>query len=151
MGLNYHIFISKGRPVEITIAQNQENPDIGIMKLQGTLDGASYEYFITKAQKLYDSGTRNLLLDMSELTFLSSAGIAALHRIARVFRGEDRTTFEEGWSAIHAIAKDRESGLQAHIKLLNPSENILAVLDIVGLKAFFEVFTDIHPALASFH
>ena len=87
---------------------------------------------------------------MSELTFLSSAGIAALHRIARVFRGEDRTIMEEGWSAIHAIAKDHNSGAQDHIKLLNPRENILAVLDTVGLQAFFEVFTDIHPAMASF-
>ena len=137
--------------MEISFSQNQNTPDVGIMKLQGALDGSSYEYFITEAQKLYDTGIRNLLLDMSELNFLSSAGIAALHRIARVFRGEDRTTMEEGWSAIHAIAKDHNSGSQAHIKLLNPGENILAVLDTVGLQAFFEVFTDIHPAMASFH
>jgi hypothetical protein len=136
--------------LELVISQHQESPAIAIMKLQGALDGVSYEYFITEAQKLYDAGTRDLLLDMSELTFLSSAGIAALHRIARVFRGDDRTTMEEGWSAIHAIAKDHDSGSQAHIKLLNPSENILAVLDTVGLQAFFEVFTDIHPAMASF-
>lgn len=137
--------------MEIIISQNQDTSAICIMKLQGALDGASYEYFITEAQKLYDAGTRNILLDMSELTFLSSAGIAALHRIARVFRGENRTIMEEGWSAIHAIAKDHDSGSQAHIKLLNPSENILAVLDTVGLQAFFEVYTDIHPAMASFH
>ncbi len=137
--------------MEIIFSQNQDTPATCILKLQGALDGASYEYFITEAQKLYDAGTRNLVLDMSELTFLSSAGIAALHRIARVFRGEDSATLEEGWSAIHAIAKDHDSGSQEHIKLLKPSENILAVLDTVGLKAFFEVFNDIHPAMASFH
>ena len=137
--------------MEIVISQNQDTSAICIMKLQGALDGASYEYFITEAQKLYDAGTRDLLLDMSELTFLSSAGIAALHRIARIFRGENRATLEEGWSAIHAIAKDRDSDSQDHIKLLNPNENILAVLDTVGLQAFFEVFTDIHPAMVSFH
>jgi anti-anti-sigma factor len=136
--------------VEISFSQNQDSPDISIMKLQGALDGASYEYFITEAQKLYDTGIRNLLLDMSELTFLSSAGIAALHRIARVFRGEDRAIMEEGWSAIHSISKDQNSSAQEHIKLLNPGENILAVLDTVGLQAFFEIFTDIHPAMASF-
>ena len=137
--------------MEIIISQNQDTSATCIIKLQGALDGASYEYFITEAQKLYDAGTRNLLLDMSELTFLSSAGIAALHRITRIFRGEDRATLEEGWFAIHAIAKDHNSSAQKHIKLLNPSENILAVLDTVGLKAFFEVFTDMHPAMASFH
>jgi anti-anti-sigma factor len=137
--------------MEIIISKSQDTPTLCVMKLRGALDGQSYENFITEAQKLYDTGTRNLLLDMSELTFLSSAGIAALHRIARVFRGEDRANLEEGWSAIRAMAKDQNSSIQEHVKLLNPGENILKVLDTVGLKAFFEVFTDIHPAMASFH
>ena len=75
--------------MEIIISQNQDAPTITIMQLKGALDGNSYQAFITKAEKLYDSGSRNLLLDMSELDFLSSAGLAALHRIARVFRGDD--------------------------------------------------------------
>jgi len=136
--------------MDIIISKDQATPTISVMKLSGALDGNSYESFITEAQELYDSGTHNLLLDMSELTFLSSAGIAALHRIARVFRGEDRSTMEEGWSAIRAIAKDQDSDIQEHVKLLNPGENILEVLDTVGLSAFFEVFTDVHPAMASF-
>jgi hypothetical protein len=57
------------------------------------------------------SGTRDLLVDMSELTFLSSAGLSGLHRTARVYRGEDSSTFEEGWAAIHAMGKERDSGL----------------------------------------
>lgn len=136
--------------MDIIVTKDHETPTICVIKLRGSLDGKSYEEFITEAQSLYDSGTRDLLLDMSELTFLSSAGIAALHRIARVFRGEDRSKLEEGWSAIHAMADDRNGGFQQHVKLLKPGENILNVLDTVGLKAFFEVFTDIHPAMASF-
>jgi anti-anti-sigma factor len=136
--------------MEIIISQNQDTSLVSIMQLRGALDGSTYEYFITEAQKLYDAGTRNLILDMSELTFLSSAGLAALHRIARVFRGEDRSTLEEGWAAIHAMGKERDSGFQEHIKLLNPNEKIQAVLDTVGFKAFFEIYTDLHPAMASF-
>jgi anti-anti-sigma factor len=137
--------------MEIIISQNQDTSPVSIMQLKGSLDGNTYEHFITEAQKLYDAGTRNLLLDMTGLTFLSSAGIAALHRIARIFRGEDRTTMEEGWSAIHVMSRDRDSGSQEHIKLLNPNERIQEVLDMVGFKAFFEIYTDIHPAIASFH
>jgi anti-anti-sigma factor len=136
--------------MEITISQNQDASHVSIMQLRGALDGESYQYFITEAEKLFDAGVRNILVDMSELEFLSSAGLAALHRITRVFRGEDRSTMEEGWSAIHAMGRDRDSGVQEHVKLLSPSENILGVLDTVGFKAFFEIYTDIDQALASF-
>jgi len=136
--------------MEIIISQNQDTSPATIMQLQGALDGSTYEQFITEAQKLYDDGSRNLILDMSELTFLSSAGLAGLHRIARVFNGEDRSTLEEGWSAIHAMGKERDNGFQKHVKLLNPSEKIQDVLDTVGFKTFFEIYTEIHPAMASF-
>ena len=65
-------------------------------------------------------------------------------------RGEDRSTFEEGWAAIHAMGKERDSGIQTHVKLLNPNDKIRSVLDTVGFLAFFEIFTEVDPALASF-
>jgi anti-anti-sigma regulatory factor len=55
--------------MDIIISKDQDTPTVCIMKLRGALDGNSYENFITEAQELYDSGARNLLLDMSELTF----------------------------------------------------------------------------------
>jgi anti-anti-sigma factor len=136
--------------MEIVVSQSQDVPQVTIMKLRGALDGSSYQYFIKEAEKLYDQGVRNLLLDMSELTFLSSAGLSGLHRTARIFRGEDRSTFEEGWSAIYAMGRERGSGFQKQIKFLNPNEKIQDVLDTVGFKAFFEIYTDLEPALASF-
>jgi hypothetical protein len=136
--------------MEIIISQNQAASHVTIMQLRGALDGESYENFITEGEKLFDNGVRNLLVDMSELNFLSSAGLTGLHRVARVFRGDDRSTMEEGWSAIHAMGRERDSGLQQHVKLLNPSENIQGVLDTVGFKAFFEIYTDLEQALAAF-
>ena len=137
--------------MEIIISQNQDTSPVTVMQLQGALDGSSYEKFVTEAQNLYDAGTRNLILDMNGLTFLSSAGLAGLHRIARVFGGEDRSTIEEGWSAIHTLGKKRDSGFKNHVKLLNPNKKIQDVLDTVGFKTFFEIYADIHPAIASFH
>jgi anti-anti-sigma factor len=136
--------------MEIIISQKQGTSPVTVMQLKGALDGSSYEDFITETQKLYDAGTRNLLVDMTELTFLSSAGLSALHRTARVFRGEDSSTFEEGWGAIHAMSKESDSGLQQHVKLLNPNDKIRDVLDTVGFLAFFEIFTDMDAAFASF-
>jgi len=137
--------------MEITISQNQDTFLIHIMRLRGSLDGSTYEHFITEAQKLYDAGSRNVILDMTELNFISSAGLVGLHRIAQVFRGDDRSTQQEGWAAMHAMGNDRNGSFQEHIKLLNPNEKIQDVLDTIGFKTFFEIYTDIHPAIAAFH
>jgi len=136
--------------MEIIVSENQGAKPVTVVQLLGALDGESYQDFIDEAQKLYDAGTRDLLVDMSELSFLSSAGLSALHRTARVYRGEDSSTFEEGWAAIHAMGKERDSGFQSHVKFLNPNEKIRGVLDTVGFLAFFEIFTDMDAALASF-
>ena len=122
---------------------------VAVIQLHGAMDGKT---LVAEAQKLYDAGTRNLLLDMSELTFISSFGLSALHHIALVYRGEDRSAFKEDRSAMQAIRKEGDSGFQIHehVKLLNPSEAIQDVLDIVGFKAFFEIFTDLDEAIASF-
>lgn len=136
--------------MEIIISTNQGTKPVTVIKLRGALDGESYQNFLDETQKLYEAGTRDLLVDMSELTFLSSAGLSALHQTARVFRGEDRSTFEEGWGAIHAMGKERDSGFQKHVKLFNPEEKIKSVLDTVGFLAFFEIFTDMDAAIESF-
>jgi len=122
---------------------------IAVMQLHGAMNG---KLLVDEAQKLYDAGTRNLLMDMTELTFISSFGLSALHHIALVYRGENQPTFKEDRSAMDAIHKERDSGFQIHkhVKLLNPSEAIQDVLDIVGFKEFFEIFTDFDTAIASF-
>jgi len=122
---------------------------IAVIQLHGAMNG---KMLVAEAQKLYDAGTRNLVLDMSELTFISSAGLSALHHIALVYRGEGQPNFKEDRSAIHAMRDERESGfqLQKNVKLFNPSEAIQDVLGVVGFKAFFEIFTDLDAAIASF-
>lgn len=138
--------------MEIAISEKHGSVPVTVMALRGALDGSSYEKFVAEAQRLYDAGSRNLLLDMTEMTFLSSAGIAALHRTARIFRGEDTSTLDEGWAAMRALGSEREGGytVQKHVRLLNPSERIQDVLDTVGFKAFFAIYTDSAIAIASF-
>jgi len=135
--------------MEITVSQHEGDTPVAVIQLQGAMNGKK---LVAEAQNLYDAGTRNLVLDMSKLTFISSAGLSALHHVALVYRGEDKTDFKEDREAIQAIRKERYTGfrLQEHVKLLNPSEAIKDVLDIVGFKAFFEIYTDLDEAIASF-
>ena len=72
--------------MQITVSQEQGN--IAIVQLAGHLDGQSYQDLIMKAQEIIGDGAKNILLDLSELTYISSAGLAALHAISMLVRGE---------------------------------------------------------------
>ena len=122
---------------------------VAIIQLHGAMNG---KRLVAEAQKLYDAGTRSLVLDMTGLTFISSAGLSALHHIALMYRGEAQSAFKEDRTAIHAMRKEQGSGFrfQENVKLFNPNEAIQDVLDVVGFKAFFEIFTDLDTAMASF-
>jgi anti-anti-sigma factor len=138
--------------MEIVISKHQGSVPVNIMQIKGALDSRTYEQFINEAQKLFDSGARDLLIDMTGLTFISSAGIAALHRVARVFRVEKSSVTDESWSAMRVVNDPNETGFtfQKHVKLLNPSEAIQDVLETVGFKSYFEIFTDEQTAIKAF-
>ncbi|MBI4732964.1 MAG: STAS domain-containing protein [Chloroflexi bacterium] len=136
--------------LEITVTHNQGPAPVAVLQLQGSLDGSTYEKFIAKAKELYASGARNLLLDLRELTFLSSAGIASLHRVALLFRGKPVDEDDEGWDAYRAIDRDRNNGSQERVKLYSPSESVRRVLELVGFTDLFDIYTDTTAALASF-
>jgi anti-anti-sigma factor len=136
--------------MELSVTYNQGNVPVSILHVEGRVDGSNYELLFAKAQELYESGVRNLLLDLSKLTFLSSAGMSALHRIAKLFQGAVSSNMEEGWAEFRAMGRDRDSGLQKHVKLLNPPEPVCQTLDLVGFNRFFEIFEDLNEAVSSF-
>ena len=135
--------------MEINVSQEKGNVLISVIHIKGDLDASSYLALVDTAQKLYNAGMRYLVLDLADLAFISSAGLASLHIITKMFRGE-KTDLEDGWGTYKEIDRERESGLQKKVKLLNPSPDVDKVLDTVGFKQFFEVYTDLKEAVRSF-
>jgi anti-anti-sigma factor len=136
--------------MEITVSQEKGKVPVSVVHLKGDLDASSYLQLVDTAQKLYNTGVRHMLLDMSELAFISSAGLASLHIVTKMFRGE-RADLEDGWGTYKEFDRERESGYQKNVKLLNPSTDVDQVLETVGFKQFFEVYTDLDEAVKSFN
>jgi len=135
--------------MEINVSKKQGKVPVSVIHIKGDLDASSYLDLVDAAQKLYEAGTQNLLLDLTDLSFISSAGLASLHIVTKMFRGE-KTNMEDGWSTYKEIDRERESGMQSHVKLFNPSPEVDNVLETVGFKQFFEVYTDLDEAIQSF-
>lgn len=136
--------------MQINISNEHGNVPVTLIQITGQLDGQTYQTLIASAQEVLNGGSKNILLDMSELTFISSAGLVSLHVIALLLRGEALPDMEHGWSALKSVNKSRESGMQQHVKLLNPRPEVVNVLDMVGFSSLFEIFTDRQEALKSF-
>jgi anti-anti-sigma regulatory factor len=123
---------------------------VTVLEVEGQLDGQNYHQLIEKARTLYADGTRDILLDLSRLTYISSAGLVSLHAIALTLNGEAPPDPDQGWAAVKSADRSRQGGLQKHVKLLNPRPEVGSVLDMVGFTAFFEIFIDRTTAVQSF-
>jgi anti-anti-sigma regulatory factor len=136
--------------MDITVSHIQGNVPVTVLQPHGDLDASNYQDLIANAQQAYDDGARDLLLDLSDTPYMSSSGLVALQSIAAMLRGEKPLEPEAGWGAYHAIHRDREGGVQEHLKLLSPQPRVDQVLEMVGFQRFMEVYTDLDAAVASF-
>lgn len=136
--------------MNISVSQAPGRVPVTVLKLDGQLDGQNYQELIAKAQELYQAGSRDFLLDLSDLTYISSAGLVALHSVALLARGEELPDTEGGWSAYRSMGRTGEAGMQRHVKLLNPRSEVMGVLDMVGFSNVFEIYTDREEAVNSF-
>ena len=136
--------------MKISIEPKQGNVPVTLMILQGNLDASNFEEVIEKAKEIHASGSQYLLLDMSEVGFMSSSGLVALHSMALLMRGDQPPDLEAGWNTLHTMQQEQGSGLQKNLKLLNPQPKISLTLKKTGMDAFFEAFDNLENALYSF-
>lgn len=138
--------------LDVTLETVQGAVPVTVMRLDGELDASNFEKLIAQTQTLHAEGTRDLLLDLEKLNFLSSSGLVAFHRMALVMRGEALDAADEGWGAFHAISREVEKGggPEAHYKLLKPQTTVRKVLDTSGFSRIMAIFEDEGQALASF-
>lgn len=136
--------------MNVSVSQAQGNVPVTVIKLDGQLDGQNFQELIAKAQELHRAGARDFLLDLSDLTYISSAGLVALHSVALLARGEELPDVEGGWSAYRSMGRSSEAGVQKHVKLLNPRSEVMGVLDMVGFSNVFEIYSDRDEAVKSF-
>ena len=137
--------------LQISVEEVGGRVPITVISLDGELDASNYEGFIDEVQRLYDSGSRHLLLDLAGLTFMASSGLVALHSIIRIMRGESLAGSESGWSAFHSLSDEVSSGsVQTDVQLAGPQAGVARVLQRTGLDRLFPIHEDRASAIAAF-
>lgn len=119
---------------------------VTIFHLQGDLDGNTYEQLQKKADDVFQAGARYLVLDLSQVPFISSAGIRGLHYVFNLLRTDSATESDQ------AISKGLRDGTfkSPHLKLLSPNKNVANLLKVTGYDMFLEVHYSLNEAVKSF-
>jgi anti-anti-sigma regulatory factor len=137
--------------MEINTQSVPGSSTLAVLDLNGELDASNYLDVIERVRQLYDQGTRQLVIDLSDVSFLSSSGLVALHSAALVMRGEEPPSPDLGWSAFHAIASDVErEGFETCCTLANPQPRVRRSLEMTGFSAFLHMYDDVDTAIQSF-
>jgi anti-anti-sigma factor len=134
--------------MEIKVHTENGRVPVTVMHVDGNIDSSSYEAFQSKAAELIKGGARHILVDLSHVPFLSSAGLRALQTIFNQLRSinPDANLGDE------EVKKGISAGTykSPHLKLLNLSDETRVVFQMSGFDMFIETYTDMKTAIASF-
>lgn len=114
-----------------------------VMHLGGMLDGQTHETLYNAARAEYEAGVRQLVLDLHDLTVVTSAGLGTLHNIFKLFTPKAEI---DAWEK----EKHGEPYKSAYFKLAAAPANIYYVLNIAGFLSNIPVYPDLPAALDSF-
>lgn len=118
--------------LRIDSEQIQAEVPVTVFRLRGWLDAQSEEQLLEAARTNYDGGARYLLIDMTDLDTLTSAGMRALQKVYQIF-----TPKEDQFKI-------------AHLKLCNAPPQIYNVLGITGFLQNIPMYESKESALQSF-
>lgn len=105
----------------------RELKHVSVVKVSGRVDSATAPDLEKSLQSLLDSERNQIVLDLQEADYMSSAGLRVL-------------------VAMHKATKKSGGGLC----LAQPSARVKEVLDLAGLTPVFTVYSDLVEAVGSF-
>lgn len=130
--------------MEIVVTQDEGQVPVTVFQLKGDL--ADEEPLRSQATEAYEAGTRNLLLDLSEVPYITSSGLRAIHYVFDLLRSDSPDESDQ------AVRKGIASGQykSPHLKLFKPSKNASKALSVSGYDMFLEIHKNYNEAIASF-
>ncbi len=130
--------------MELTVSEEQGRVPVTVVHVKGNIDSTSYQEFQSSVLDLVQHGANDVLIDLKDVPYMSSAGLRALNQIYNALRpsGENPETVTRGVSA--------GTYKSPHLKLLAPSRRVMETLKMSGFDMFLDIQPDLQRAIASF-
>ena len=132
--------------MDIQVTQRQGRVPITIIKVKGSVDASTYEAFQASGEEVFNAGARYVLLDLSEVSYISSAGFRAISQIFKLLRGQLSPL-----AAAQMSQGLRDGSYKSpNLKLLGPNTRVMEALRLAGFDTFLEIHKAEEEAVASF-
>ena len=128
--------------MQISVSQEQGRVPVTVLKLDGLLNMGTSELLEKQGSQAYAAGARYLLIDMSQVSSLTSAGLRSILRVTRMYNS--------GMPGNGPEVYPDAGRKHACVKLLRPNSQIENVLIIAGFTSFLEIYQDRQAAIDSF-
>jgi len=106
------------KPLDISL-QPDNPPPVAVVKLAGFLDAHTVTDFDARMENFLDQKRTQVVLDIGDLNYISSAGIGAMMGLA------------------HRLRK-----MEGKLILLKPSDKVFKILDTLGFTKIFQITHD---------
>ncbi len=129
---------------ELTVTESRinGNPQVTVLHLSGHLHGDTEKQFMEQVRELHQGGVNYLLLDLSGLEILTSAGLRAIHNSFMLYTPKSDVT---------VINEHQDEPYKSpYFKLVCPNPNIYYVLNIAGFLQSILIYNDVDEAVHSF-
>lgn len=128
--------------LNITASQIQGDVPVTILHLNGHLHGSTEAELLDRARQALEDGSKYLLLDLSGVEVLTSAGLRAIHNIFNLFTPQDdRAVINQ---------HGEEPYKSPYFKLVCPNPNVYYVLNIAGFLQNILIYNNMEDATNSF-
>jgi hypothetical protein len=129
--------------MEVTTWHEPAAVPVTVMQIKGDLTAS--EPLESQARAAFQDGARDIVLDLHQVNYISSAGLRVIHAVYMLLRGADPTDEE---TAARGIARGVYKS--PHLKLVRPSKNGLKALTTAGYDMFLDIYDSVPAAVASF-
>lgn len=132
--------------MNITVMNEQGRVPVTVLHIDGDIDSSNYEQLDQVAEKQIAAGAQYILIDLSEVGFISSAGFRSFTRIFKELRSHSMDASEQ------EMHKGINSGAykSPYLKIFKPSKLVAETMKIAGFDMLLEVHHDMQAAIDSF-
>ncbi len=133
--------------MDIRVTHEQSRVLVTILHITGAIDSSNYQELDQTVSRTIESGTRFILLDLSNVHFMSSAALRSLQVMDRKLN----TIMEPA-----VDPRLRQRGLldgaykSPYVKILNPSDPVMLTLKTTGWDLVFDIYRDRRKAIGAF-
>ena len=131
--------------MNITVSHEQGRVPVTVLHIADDIDSSNYEQLDQIAEQEIQAGTQYILVDLTGVGFISSAGFRSFTKIFKKLRSLADGNDDE-------MRKGANSGVykSPYLKLFKPSKLVTETMKIAGFDMLLEVHDNMKTAISSF-